>query len=572
MQDKEKDLEYYRKDFEEYKKSLKGEMTKEEEEEAKKNAEKFLKSLIQARFNDLGLEPIDEDREEEVRRMFEEADRREADILSKNIEKALEQFKNKVDHSIASIDRGMNEAYKKLEGKKETMADVNITDKFNMKNTMLIIPIDEDNIVLTRSAVEDMIYRTVKVELLALKKNKSLLAIANSYVDSLIKTRQYKIYSDEDMKKLRQKSEAIVPSDDQYRVTDRYKMVFSGQIMDDLASMGGIRAEYNEVNDAVFTKEGTEAIVNSMKLSTLGVNCHKLLMTAIAGFTAINNKEKAKNGTLKKFITIPIEQYASVRGYKVIEEPKETEEEQAIEKKRAENALRDARKQFNKDVDILAKMNASWREKSKKYRDNNNIEVMNFFQKGKLGDNHIQFLFSDPFTDYLVGLPVSEYDMNLQAIDGRNTLAYALAYKIQKHSSITNNRRANNCNLLSVNSLLKATSLPTYEEVKSIGQSWNNRIKEPMEKALEELIKQKFIKEWRYSKPKGIELTDEEASFNSYYEWSKTLVWFDSDKIQKGLEEAKLDNAIDKLKDTKSTRKKHKKNTNSTRRKYKNRG
>lgn len=569
MQDKEKDLEYYKKDFEEYKKSLKGEMTKEEEKEAKENAEKFLKSLIQARFNDLGLDPIDEDREEEVHRMFEEADRREADILSKNIEKALEQFKNKVDHSIASIDRGMNEAYKKLEGKKETMADVNITDKFNMMNTMLIIPIDEDNIVLTRSAVEDMIYSTVKVELLALKKNKSLLAIANSYVDSLIKTRQYKIYSDEDMKKLRQKSEAIVPSDDQYRVTDRYKMVFSGQIMDDLASMGGIRAEYNEVNDSVFTKEGTEAIVNSMKLTTLGVNCHKLLMTAIAGFTAINNKEKAKNGTLKKFIVIPIEQYANARGYKVIEEPKETEEEQAIEKKRVENALRDARKQFSKDVNILAKMSASWREKSKRYRDNNNIEVMNFFQKGKLGDNHIQFLFSDPFTDYLVGLPVSEYDMNLQAIDGRNTLAYALAHKIQKHSSITNNRRADNCNLLSVNSLLKATSLPTYEEVKSIGQSWNNRIKEPMEKALEELIKQKFIKEWRYSKPKGIELTDEEASFNSYYEWSKTLVWFDSDKIQKGLEEAKLDSAIDKLKDTKSTRKKHKKNTNSTRRKYK---
>lgn len=67
-------------------------------------------------------------------------------------------------------------------------------------------------------------------------------------------------------------------------------------------------------------------------------------------------------------------------------------------------------------------------------------------------------------------------------------------------------------NRLKVETLLKVTNLPTYEQTIRNRNSWADRIKEPFETALDEVVRVGTLASWEYTHAKGVPLTEEEAS------------------------------------------------------------
>ena len=140
---------------------------------------------------------------------------------------------------------------------------------------------------------------------------------------------------------------------------------------------------------------------------------------------------------------------------------------------------------------------------------------------------NIQLVFSNLFGEYLIKLPLNQYPVALLSLDERNITAYEVGLKMAEHFNIDNNQIIGTSQLLQVKSLLAVTNLPSIDSSSVKKNGWENRIKEPLETALDALTTCGLLADWRYSKSKGKELTDEEAtSFMSYEKWKGTFIHF----------------------------------------------
>lgn len=304
--------------------------------------------------------------------------------------------------------------------------------------------------------------------------------------------------------------------------------LFHGRATDVIAEMTKGSMVKNKLNNTATIEKGEVKLVldkiDKLK-GTLGVSTHKLLSVSIANFTELNHTGKKARKVDFTAINIPLKEYALSCGYDVIEHEKETPEEQEKEAKRAENALKNARKKINKDLALLYSTSLSWKEevrgKQSDYMDVRIIEA-----KG-IRNGLIQLRFSQTFSEYLIKLPMTEYPISLLAIDERKGNAYSLGYKMSRHYNMDNNQIRKTSGTLKIRSLLKVTDFPDPESptVKEVG--WRTRIKEPFEKALDELTQKGVLEDWEYSHSKGVPLTDEEASyFKTFENWANTLLHF----------------------------------------------
>ena len=304
----------------------------------------------------------------------------------------------------------------------------------------------------------------------------------------------------------------------------RYLPMLHGKATDSIATMAGSTIVENKLNNTgvVDTGEVKLVIDKFTELSgTLGVSTHKLLSMAVALFTELNhtgNKVRKANYTA---VNIPLKEYALYCGYDVEEHTTETPEEA----KRAENALKNARKKINKDLAILFSSSLSWKEKVRgKQGDYMDIRLIE--AKGIKG-GYITIKFSQTFSEYLVKLPITQYPVALLAVDERNNNAYSMGLKMAEHFNLDNNQIRATAQLLKVKTLLAYTTLPTLADCKRLRRPWTERVKEPFENALDALTACGLLENWEYSHPKGEAMTDEEATtFSNYEEWAETLVQF----------------------------------------------
>ncbi len=301
-----------------------------------------------------------------------------------------------------------------------------------------------------------------------------------------------------------------------------------GKATDNIATMAGKEIVENPLNNTGSVTSGEVKLVISQfdKLAgTLGVSTHKLLSTAVASFTANNHVGSQKRTLADLKIALPLKEYALLCGYDVMEHDTNSPEDAKKEATRAENALKNARKKINKDLEIIFNGYISWSEKvrgkSKDY-----IDIRLITSKG-IRKGYINLAFSPELGEYLVQLPLTQYPVALLRLDERNSNAYSMGYKMAEHFNIDNNQTRGTAQLLRVETLLNYTSLPSpdSDNVKKYG--WKDRIKEPFENALDALTGCGLLKDWEYSHSKGASMTDEEAtSFLSYEEWANTLVHF----------------------------------------------
>jgi hypothetical protein len=302
----------------------------------------------------------------------------------------------------------------------------------------------------------------------------------------------------------------------------------------------------------------------------LSVSTDQLLNVAIANFANNNHIGEGNSRVLKSTeVYISLKDYARARDIEVDLRPTNTPEEKKKEANRAKKALSRAKKRAEEDLEALAITPLSWEEKVKGKRENF-LDVYPVDAKG-IKDGYIFLSFSQHFASYLLNLPMNQYPKALLKLDYRQSNAYMIGKKLVSHYFMDSNQLHNRANLLKVKTLLKETDLPTLEEVRAIRKNWVDRIKEPLENALDALgesyeadnkegksVERKgcgLLESWEYCHSKGVPLTDKEASalLDSFEVWSETLVKFtlkdtpdQSDRLDKkkqAIEEAKAKKA-----------------------------
>lgn len=324
-----------------------------------------------------------------------------------------------------------------------------------------------------------------------------------------------------------------------------YLPMAHGKATDALAFMSTKNATIDRYSKtATIEKFGVQlAILKLQELhATLGVNTDKLLSTATALFTKQNNFNYTKTQTTpKREVTISLKEYAKWCGYDVEEHETSTPEEAEREKKRAKAQLDNARKAIKKDLDIIHSSTLTWEETIKgKPRDFARVSIVTYTG---IRNGEIKIAFSPEIASYLVeNRLITQYPTKLLKIDARQPNAYYIGRKLLEHYNIDGNKIRGTHDRISIPKLLEVTNLASYEEVQKTDRGhWAERIKEPLEQALDTLTQEGVLENWEYTHAKGLALTDDEArEITSYGDFAKLYLHFvpadtvdDTERIQK---------------------------------------
>lgn len=256
---------------------------------------------------------------------------------------------------------------------------------------------------------------------------------------------------------------------------------------------------------------------------TVGINAHKLLTFASNRFITIND---GSSGTIKHYkVSFPLKEYAFVRGYDVYEKETSSPEEAKEEKKRAKRVLDQARKDIKND--LIALRNIQFQTEDTRRGKPYHFRNAGLLGNAEISNGMIVLEFTVTYAQYLALSPKTHYPSALYSMDGRNQNAYTIALKMSEQYFQYRNQDRGTADRLKVSTLLSWTQLPTYETLKKQRGSWQDRIKEPLEKCLDDLMKQGVLETWEYTHSKGIPLTDEEAySIDSYSSFENLYIKF----------------------------------------------
>ena len=288
-----------------------------------------------------------------------------------------------------------------------------------------------------------------------------------------------------------------------------------GKLTDSLAKMGNSNPDKDLLGNAYYNTGDMQAVVERFDelRRGLNINAHKLLTVATGEFAKVNNydMEERQGNPLRLGVHFSFTDYAEDRGIDL------TNKEQ----------VKELRKSINKDLTLLRRTAfLRWDEKvqGKPY----NFDEMGLFGRTYLKDDVIYMEFTQSFGLYLSLLPLTQYSKALLLVDGRNPNAYNMGLKMCEHFNLDNNRYKGTHNVLRVSTLLKETSLPSYDKVTKQRTSWESKIKEPFEQALDKLYELGVISSWSYAKTGGIDLTDEEGyNITNFHEWQDLLIKFE---------------------------------------------
>jgi len=263
------------------------------------------------------------------------------------------------------------------------------------------------------------------------------------------------------------------------------------------------------------TPDGNKIIVekfNELK-SGLSTSAKKILNTAQIALTQIN-KDKANKTNINNIVEIPLYEYAEKCGERITPENMPTKEEQEKENKRADNALKDFKRQVRKDLDGIASYRESYTIKSGKnkgdYIENQRLIYKHGISKGKI----IIYFDQDAAAMLVTTGGIIQQPICLLLHDNRNPNAYNIGCKIAYHNSLDNNAAAGTDSTLSVKSLLAAApEIPTFESIQERGQrNWKEKIKTILEKNLDEQIRVGLISKWEYRDPATGKIYDPDSA------------------------------------------------------------
>ena len=281
-----------------------------------------------------------------------------------------------------------------------------------------------------------------------------------------------------------------------------------------------------------FSVQITIAKFRELKAS-LGISTDKLLSTALAVFARNNDFSKKAKEAKNRRVVIPLREYAKLLGYDVEERETHTPEEAKEEKRRVKTALDNARKKVRKDLDILYNLSFEWEERLHgKLESFSSVRLLT--AKEYRGGN-ISITFTPEIADHLIarGL-ITQYNTGMLKLDERKPNAYYIMRKLEEHYNMDTNQARGTHDRISIPALLAVTDLASYEEVQKRDRGhWVERIKEPLEEALDYLTQEGLLKSWEYTHAKGVPLTEDEAySITTYKDFEELYLLFNpADKV-----------------------------------------
>ena len=239
-----------------------------------------------------------------------------------------------------------------------------------------------------------------------------------------------------------------------------------------------------------------------------------------------NNDFLHKKGNIDCSVCFDLRDYAYLRGYDVF--PHNNTDK---EKRRANKKLDKVREEVNKNLDLLFSLSVSWKDKesktSKDKHDFNRVRLLS--ERGQIKNNVVYFSFTPVYAAYLANRNIiGQYPAKLLGMDSRKPTPYKIAKKLFDHFFIDNNIINETNDILSIKALLPFSGLATFEEVQEKDRGhWIERIKEPLETALDELTQMEILKNWEYCHEKKKPLTDREAQeILDYYDYEALYLHF----------------------------------------------
>ena len=280
---------------------------------------------------------------------------------------------------------------------------------------------------------------------------------------------------------------------------------------------------------AVFeTKDGRKITIEHFdKLQgVLSTSAKKILDTALLYLTSDNYYKTGRKG-LTPTVEIPLIEYGEACGYQLTPQTMNTAEEQTAENRRVQERIKELKKNVRRDLHDIADI--VWTGEETKGRNKGDYAEMRIISSHSIRNGLIRVNFDVDAAAYFVKAYVMQYPTALLKHDNRKPNAYVIGRKIAFHNSLDNNAAAGTNNTLSVKSLLAdAPEIPTIEDIKARGQrNWKDKIKKPLEIALDENISVGLISKWEYRDPTtGATYTAETAQPMTWAQYYRLKVDF----------------------------------------------
>lgn len=285
-------------------------------------------------------------------------------------------------------------------------------------------------------------------------------------------------------------------------------LMFSGKATNVLGR-ARTKGKFDPATRAI-TIEGVN-IFSPESVQKIGVGTAKIFRYAVAEFTK-RNHQNATGEKINVRIFLDVEDFAIANGIDI----------------NSESAMKNFRFKLKKSLETLRYSGISWTEKIKGQP--RSYSGMNYIGKYELKSNSLMIEFTISMAEYLTSLPLLNYPRSLYKLDDRDFNAFAIGEAMCIHYSQDNNVIRQTEGKLRVETLLKYTSFPTYDELKKHGWSWEAHVKEHFEKALDHLTQCGFLKDWKYCYDGGIEITDKEinkGTINSYEKFISLIIKFE---------------------------------------------
>lgn len=258
----------------------------------------------------------------------------------------------------------------------------------------------------------------------------------------------------------------------------------------------------------------------------LSTSAKKILDTALLYLTS-NNYYGAARNSLTPTVEIPLKEYGEACGYSLTPQIMDTAEEQRAEDRRVQERIKELKKNIRRDLHDISEI--LWTGEETRGNNKGNYKEMRIVSSHGISKGLIRINFDVDAAAYFAKSYIMQYPTALLKHDNRKPNAYVIGRKIAFHNSLDRNAAAGTNNTLAVKTLLAdAPEIPTIEDIKARGQrNWKDKIKKPLEIALDENITVGLISKWEYRDPAtGKTFNSETSQPMTWTQYSKLMVDF----------------------------------------------
>lgn len=311
-------------------------------------------------------------------------------------------------------------------------------------------------------------------------------------------------------------------------LTSPYLPMLNGSPSNDLMQLNvrALTPDSFTGNATYTTKDGHVITIEHFdKLqSTLTTSARKIFDAAVLYLT---NGNFYRGRSISPTVEIPLIEYGEANGYQLTPRTMDTPEEQQAENRRVDERIKDLKNSIRRDLRDISSI--LWSGSETRGRNRGDYKEMRMISSHSIRNGMIRVNFDVEAASYLVNAYVMQFPTALLRHDNHNPHAYPIGRKLSFHNNNDQNRRAGTESTLSVVSLLSAApQIPTYEALQERGQrNWKDKIKRPLEGALDGNINVGIISKWEYRDPKSGTTFDAQSSLSlSWTQYSHLMVDF----------------------------------------------